>query len=324
MSHEQFPNSDSQQKGRHAGDLPKELGRERPVREYRETPLEEASKYLEAPDTIDQGFQHHPLSPEEQKAIDKVRKKQAKKEKLPAKRKRTLMVVGASAATSVIAGIGSSIAMSSNNATPEFEREPSVSAPVVPGENESALEVEPNTVQLETPLYEFVDFSYEEAKAGRPLDAEQLSIWSSGTEEQRNEVAISALAIPTSYAMYDLYRDANADISYITSDPEVRSILQYAIDQLPSDDPTVNMFELCDPSEYTGGEDDGIYKVCDPGTFSKPASYIPDADGKVNLHIVEQTQANYVEQDPRYGLQYGAPLVPVLNSQGILEWQSTN
>lgn len=147
MSHEQFPNSDSQQKGRHAGDLPKDLGRERPVREFRETPLEEASKFLEAPDTIDQGFQHHPLSPEEQKALDKIRKKQAKKEQLPAKRKRTFKIIAASALTSIAAAVGTSVATSSGtNDNPEIGPEPSVSAPVVPGEEVASPETVPLTL----------------------------------------------------------------------------------------------------------------------------------------------------------------------------------
>ncbi|HXH04810.1 MAG TPA: hypothetical protein VNI82_00065 [Candidatus Nitrosotenuis sp.] len=89
----------------HSGDA----GMEKPVREYRDTPLEEAARNKhfdpEGPATVEEGFVAHPLTPEEQARLDEFRRKQQNREATPWRKKKGAQIgAGIVALTTIVGG----------------------------------------------------------------------------------------------------------------------------------------------------------------------------------------------------------------------------
>lgn len=161
-SNEEYSDS-TQQKHRHSG----VDGTELPVVDYDNTTLQEATDthftkdgQLVIPQNLSEGFSTKPLNQKEIEALEKYRKKQAKKDKLPAARRRNLKIILGAAAASVIMGGGTTVYVSaqagSDTISTEPNSEPSVSAPANPGDINPSTNLADIVVQNEADLANYL------------------------------------------------------------------------------------------------------------------------------------------------------------------------
>lgn len=225
-------------------------------------------------------------------------------------------------ALSTAVGVGAILTTAKKaNDTIEGLADQNTSAPQAPGASESVdSEPTPSYTDLEPPLFQYPELSYEDARQPGTLTAEQASSWNSGDHEAKQQIASDVLAMRTSYAIHDLYRTKETgeslDLSYITDDPLVIEKLASTIDELPSDDLTY-MFEVC---RYNA--DYSADNVCHPQYASVPIDLAPEGDNPAYLRINEQTDNDPGHTNLDYVKTFELNIEPVVDSDGVMKWVS--